>query len=181
MCAQFHSFSTSPSPCLCFSFFSSSLYKNSISDSCTGWEKCDALPTAHSVIASEPQWDLELLLAALLTSGNLDVSLCVRLWLLQLQTNGAFDLLFVCKQREGCGPSPLCPTRRTHSLKKLLFVRMCNMCVHAFDSCSHVEDPSLKPTEITVAGSVSEGAFQTSTTLDKSRAGGIGGRCIYCT
>lgn len=31
-------------------------YKNSISDSCTGWEKCDALPTARSVIASEPQW-----------------------------------------------------------------------------------------------------------------------------
>lgn len=119
--------------------------------------------------------------AALLTSGNLDVSLCVRLWLLQLQTNDAFDLLFVWKQREACGPTPLCPTRRTHSLKKLLFVRVCNMCVHAFDSCSYVEDSSLKSTEITVVGSVSEGAFQTSITLDKSNGGGGGVCCIYCT
>lgn len=119
---------------LLFIFFSS-LYKNSISDGCVGWEKCDALPTACSVFASEPQWGLKLLLAALLTSGNLDASLCVRLWLLQLQTNDAFDLLFVWKQREACGPTPLCPTHRTHSLKKLLFMRVCNMCVHALQLC----------------------------------------------
>lgn len=37
--------------------------------------------------------------------------------------------------------------------------------------CSYVEDSSLKSTEITVVGNVSEGA-QTSTTLDKSKVGG---------
>lgn len=42
------------------------------------------------------------------------------------------------------------------------------MCVHAIDSCSYVEDSSLKSIEITV-GSVSEGVFPTSTTLDKSK------------
>lgn len=162
MCAQF------PSPlhlAFAFHFFSPPCIKIQYP---TGWEKCEALPTVRSLIASDPQWGLEPLLATLLTSGNLVVSLCVRLWLLQLQTNDAFDLFFVWKQREACGPAPLRPTRCTHSLKKLLFVSVCNMCVHAFDSCSYVEDSSLKSIEITV-GSVSEGVFPTSTTLDKSK------------
>lgn len=42
--------------------------------------------------------------------------------------------------------------------------------------CSYVEDSSLKSTEITVVGNVSEGA-QTSTTLDKSKVGG--GRLLH--
>lgn len=164
-----HNFTLSPPPlhlafAFSFLFFLPFLYKNSISDSCTGWEKCDALPTVCSAIASEPQWGLEPLPAALLTSGNLDASLRTWLWLLQLRTIDAFDLLFVWKQREACGPAPLCPAQRTHSPKKLLFVRVCDVCAHAFDSCSYVEDSSLKSTEITLAGSVSEGAFQTSTT-----------------
>ena len=182
MCSQFLSFSNSPSPCLCFSFLSSSLNKNSISDSCTRWEKCGALPTARSVIASEPQWGLEPPLPALLTSGNLDLSLCVRLWLLQLQINGAFDLLFVWKQRAACDPAPLCPTHPAHSLKKLLFVRVCNMCVHAFDSCICVEHPSLKSTEITV-GRVSEGGFSNQPNPFFGWVGGwvgVGSCCIYC-
>lgn len=177
-----HNFTLSAPPLhLAFAFlffFFSFLCKNSISNSCTGWEKCDALPTACSAIASEPQWGLEPLLAALLTSGNLDASLCAWLWLLQLPTNDAFDLLFVWKQREACGPAPLCPTHRTHSLKKLLFVRVCNACAHAFDSCSYVEDSSLKSTEITLVGSVSEGAFQTSTTRGEVEGGCC---CIFCT
>lgn len=182
MCAQFHSFSTSPSPCL-FIFFSLTPCTKKFN---IRQLRCsDALPTACSVIASEPQWGLEPLRAALLTSGNLDVVLCVSLWLLQLQSNDAFDLLFVWKQREACGPAPLCPTCRTHTLKKLLFVRVCNICVcvcvHGFDSCSYVEDSSLKSTKITVVGSVSEGALQTSTALDKSKGGGEGCVCAAFT
>lgn len=73
-----HNFTISPPPLhLAFAFHPPPpFYKNSISDSCTGWEKCDALPTARSVIASEPQWGPKPPPppAALLTSGNLDVS-----------------------------------------------------------------------------------------------------------
>lgn len=46
------------------------------------------------------------------------------------------------------------------------------MRAYVFDSCVYVEDSSLKSTEITVVGCVSEWALQTSPTLDKSEKDG---------
>lgn len=166
MWAQFF-FSTSASPHLFFLFFH--FNKNTISFSCCGWEKCDALPIVCSVIASEPHRCPEPLLTIILASGKLCVSVCANVCVLQLQTNGVFHSLFVLKQRGAYACAPLCHTHLTHRLLFCVWECVKCVCVCVFDSCVPVEDSSLRCIENTIVGCGLEAALQTTTAFLKSK------------